>query len=356
MNRAVCKMKKMWKYAAVVLACVLTFGACGNLDSGKTSGDATQDRKIQIGMSFDSFVIERWQRDRDIFVSTAKELGAEVNVQNANGDLEQQKKQINYFIDKGMDVIVIICIDSEGLAGQVQKAKEAGIKVIAYDRMIMDSDIDLYITFDNERVGTMMGEALVDNGLSGGKVLMLGGSAVDSNVAMVEKGFRKVMEDHQVTILDSMHADGWKAELAAAYVYDHMDVVSEADAIMCGNDDLASKVVHALKEKRMAGDIMVVGQDADLEACQRIVEGTQVMTVYKPVEKLAQKAAECAVLLAEGKELPEETVTIERGNYQVPYIGLEPISVDKTNINDVIIGSGFHLKEEVYLNVPAEMP
>lgn len=349
-------MKKMWKYAAVVLACVLTFGACGNLDSGKTSGDATQDRKIQIGMSFDSFVIERWQRDRDIFVSTAKELGAEVNVQNANGDLEQQKKQINYFIDKGMDVIVIICIDSEGLAGQVQKAKEAGIKVIAYDRMIMDSDIDLYITFDNERVGTMMGEALVDNGLSGGKVLMLGGSAVDSNVAMVEKGFRKVMEDHQVTILDSMHADGWKAELAAAYVYDHMDVVSEADAIMCGNDDLASKVVHALKEKRMAGDIMVVGQDADLEACQRIVEGTQVMTVYKPVEKLAQKAAECAVLLAEGKELPEETVTIERGNYQVPYIGLEPISVDKTNINDVIIGSGFHLKEEVYLNVPAEMP
>lgn len=255
-----------------------------------------------------------------------------------------------------MDVIVIICIDSEGLVEQVQKAKEAGIKVIAYDRMIMDSDIDLYITFDNERVGTMMGEALVDNGLSGGKVLMLGGSAVDSNVAMVEKGFRKVMEDHQVTILDSMHADGWKAELAAAYVYDHMDVVSEADAIMCGNDDLASKVVHALKEKRMAGDIMVVGQDADLEACQRIVEGTQVMTVYKPVEKLAQKAAECAVLLAEGKELPEETVTIESGNYQVPYIGLEPISVDKTNINDVIIGSGFHLKEDVYLNVPAEMP
>ena len=298
-----------------------------------------------------------WQRDRDIFVSTAKELGAEVNVQNANGDLEQQKKQINYFIDKGMDVIVIICIDSEGLTEEVQRAKDAGIKIIAYDRLLMDSDIDLYITFDNEEVGTMMGEALVDNGLSGGKVLMLGGSATDSNVAMVEKGFRKVMEDHQVTILDSMHADGWKAELASAYVYDHMDIVSEADAIMCGNDDLASKVVHALKEKRMAGDIMVVGQDADLEACQRIVEGTQVMTVYKPVEKLAQKAAECAVLLAEGKELPkEETQTIENGKYKIPYIGLEPISVDKDNINDVIIGSGFHLKEDVYLNVPGEMP
>ena len=160
-----------------------------------------------------------------------------------------------------------------------------------------------------------------------------------------------------MTILDSMHADGWKAELAGAYIYDHMDVVSEADAIMCGNDDLASKVVHALKEKRLAGDIMVVGQDADLEACQRIVEGTQVMTVYKPVEKMSQKAAECAVLLAKGEPLPEgDTVTIENGKYEVPYIGLEPISVDKNNMNDVIIGSGFHLKEDVYLNIPSEMP
>ena len=349
--------KKMRSYVAILLAMALLLGGCGNLESGKNQGEVAENDKIQIGMSFDSFVIERWQRDRDIFVSTAKELGAEVNVQNANGDLEQQKKQINYFIDKGMDVIVIICIDSEGLTEEVQRAKDAGIKIVAYDRLLVDSDIDLYITFDNEKVGTMMGKALVDNGLAGGKVLMLGGSALDSNVAMVEKGFRKVMEDNQVTILDSMHADGWKAELASAYIYDHMDIVSEADAIMCGNDDLASKVVHALKEKRLAGEIMVVGQDADLEACQRIVEGTQIMTAYKPVEKLAQKAAECAVLLAKGEEITGDGVTtIENGTYKTPYIGLEPISVDKSNINDVIIGSGFHLKEDVYLNVPSDMP
>lgn len=126
------------------------------------SGRGRGNDKIQIGMSFDSFVIERWQRDRDIFVSTAKELGAEVNVQNANGDLEQQKKQINYFIDKGMDVIVVICIDSKGLTEEVQRAKDAGIKIIAYDRLLQNTDIDLYISFDNERVGTMMGEALLE--------------------------------------------------------------------------------------------------------------------------------------------------------------------------------------------------
>ena len=127
-------------------------------------------------------------------------MGAEVNVQNENGDLEQQKKQINYFIDKGMDVIVVICIDSKGLTEEVQRAKDAGIKIIAYDRLLQNTDIDLYISFDNERVGTMMGEALVENGLAGGNVLMLGGSAVDSSVARVEKGFRKVREDNQVPV------------------------------------------------------------------------------------------------------------------------------------------------------------
>ena len=200
-----------------------------------------------------------------------------------------------------------------------------------------------------------MGEALVEKGIDGGKVLMLGGSATDNNVPLVEAGFRKVMKEHDVTILDSMHAEGWKAELASAYVDEHMDLVSEADAIMCGNDDLASKVVHNLKEKRMAGDILVVGQDADLEACQRIVEGIQVMTVYKPVEKLAQKAAECAVKLALSEEL-EGTTLMNDGTYDIPYIGLEPISVNEDNMNEVIIGSGFHLKEDVYFNVPGKMP
>ncbi|MDY5869361.1 MAG: substrate-binding domain-containing protein [Lachnospiraceae bacterium] len=350
-------MKTMKKMMSMFLCMALLMTACQTADSNKAEGDPEKEDKIQIGMSFDSFVIERWQRDRDIFVSMAKELGAEVNVQNANGDIEEQKKQIDYFIKKEMDVIVIICIDSEGLKEHVQKAKDAGIKIIAYDRLINNADVDLYISFDNEMVGTMMAQALIGEGISGGSVLMLGGSAADNNVSLVENGFREVMKKNNVTILDSMHAEGWKAELAAAYVYDHMDIVSRADAIMCGNDDLASKVVHALSEKRMAGNILVVGQDADLEACQRIVEGTQVMTVYKPVEKLAQRAAECAVQLARGEEITGADVsTIHNGSFDVPYIGLEPISVNEDNINEVIIGSGFHLKEDVYLNVPSKMP
>ena len=191
----------------------------------------------------------------------------------------------------------------------------------------------------------------------GGNIFAINGSPTDKNVEEVELGFRKALKGSKLKIVYTGYCDNWLAEMAATHVNKGLEVTDDIVGVMCGNDDLASKVVHALKEKRLAGDIMVVGQDADLEACQRIVEGTQVMTVYKPVEKMSQKAAECAVLLAKGEPLPEgDTVTIENGKYEVPYIGLEPISVDKNNINDVIIGSGFHLKEDVYLNIPSEMP
>ena len=350
-------MKKKRMGILLLVCCLLLAQAgCGKAENSR-EGEDGEEEKIQIGMSFDSFVIERWQRDRDVFVSVAKELGAEVNVQNANGVVAEQKKQIDYFIEKGMDVIVIIAIDPSALQDSVKKAKDAGIKVVSYDRLINDADVDLYISFDNEMVGTMMGQALVAEGISGGNVVMLGGSPTDNNVPMVENAFKKEMSKHNVTILDSIHADNWRAEEAAAYIYANPVKIAQADAIMCGNDDLATQAVRALAETRQAGDILVVGQDADLAACQRIVEGTQVMTVYKPVERLATRAAEAAVALAKGEALTGDDVTvIDSGAYRVPYIGLEPISVNRDNIDEVIIGSGFHLKEDVYLNVPGQMP
>lgn len=351
------------------MALILCFTGCSEKTSNKQDDKTDETDHIRIGMCFDSFVIERWQRDRDVFVSVAKEMGAEVNVQNANGEVETQKKQIDYFIDKGMDVIVIICIDSESLTDSVKKAKAAGIKVIAYDRLIRNADVDLYISFDNEMVGTMMAEELLQQSKDIDKVLMLGGPLTDDNVPRVENAFRAVMEQNGVEIVDSFHADGWRAEEAEGYVYQHPNEVDEVDAIMCGNDNLATSTVRALSELRLAGGIPVVGQDADLEACQRIVEGTQVMTVYKPVERLARQAAECAICLTNGDDIEQmlkkssvsgneagQLDMINDGSYYVPYVKLMPISVTKENINDVIIGSGFHLKEDVYLNVPGQMP
>ncbi len=347
----------MKKIVCLFMVCLLLFTGCSSKEKESEQKTGQGDDKINIGMSFDSFVIERWQRDRDVFVSTAKELGAIVNVQNANGDVKKQIEQIEYFVKKGMDVIVIVCIDSDSLKGVVEKARDAGIKIIAYDRAIMNANVDLYISFDNEMVGKLMAEAFVAKGVSGGNVLMLGGSPLDNNVPLVENGFLGVCSMNDINVIDSIHCDGWRAELAADYVYANPDKVSEANAIMCGNDNLAGQVIRALSERRLAGEISVVGQDADLEACQRIVEGTQLMTVYKPVEKLARRAAECAIALARGEKIPGEDVSaIDDGKYLVQYIGLKPIAVTKDNIDEVIIGNGFHLKEDVYLNVPERMP
>ncbi|WP_029323531.1 sugar ABC transporter substrate-binding protein [Butyrivibrio sp. AE3004] len=354
------KRKGLFISVLLIITILLTcLSGCEKEEKSQNSPGKEDDKKIQIGMTFDSFVIERWQRDRDVFVSMAKELGAEVNIQNANGDVAEQKKQIEYFIKKGMDVIVIVCIDSPSIKANIKKARDAGIKVIAYDRLISDSEVDLYISFDNRMVGELMGQALVDSGLRNGEVIMLNGSVNDNNVPMVSEGFTAVMEESDNEIIDTFYADSWKAELAGDYIYNNMSKVLKCDAIMCGNDDLASRVVTALSEKRLAGKIMVVGQDADLEACQRIVEGTQLMTVYKPIEKLAQRAAECAVKMAKGEEIEagdNELTTIDVEGHEIPYLKINPVSVTAENMDDVIIKSGFHIKEDVYLNVPSKMP
>ncbi len=350
-------MKKTKRLFCKALSIVLALGLlCACTRKEGDSGEKTEKEPdtVKIGMAFDSFVIERWQRDRDVFVSTAKEMGAEVNVQNANGNIEEQKKQIMYLIEQDVDVIVIICIDADTLSEEVRKAKNAGIKVIAYDRIIRDSDLDLYISFDNTTVGTQMGETLVASGIGeGSNIVMIGGSPADYNVPALEEGFLNVMNQNNVTIADRTHCEGWRAEIAYEYVYSNIDTISKADAIMCGNDNIASKVVAALSEQRLAGNIPVTGQDADLEACQRIVEGTQLMTVYKPVDALAKQAAECAIKLAKNEDIGTEE-TMNNGTFDVPYISLTPIPVTADNIDEVIINSGFHSREDVYLNVPNE--
>ena len=351
-------MRKQRRMIAALTMCVLLLflAGCGKTDKPEPEKHDVSEETIKIGMSFDSFVIECWQKDRDVFVAEAKARGAEVNVQNANGDLAEQISQIQYLIDKKVDVIVIVANDCDGLSGVVAQAKNAGIKVIAYDRLINNADVDLYISFDNEKVGTLIGEALADCELPNRKVLMLAGPLEDNNVGMIETGFCRVMRENEIEIVDVMYADGWKAELAYAYINENIQLLDEVDAIMCGNDLIATNVIRTLSEHRLAGKIKIVGQDADLEACQRIVEGTQVMTVYKPVEKLAREAAQYACLIAEGKtyegkNTDVEYTTISDGSYEIPCVVLEPISVNAQNMKEVIIDSGFHFEEDVYLNV-----
>lgn len=341
-----CK-KKIIAFVIATLLFALT--GCKQDSPANIGTVGTEEKPIQIGLSIDSFLIERWSRERDLFVSKAQELGAEVNVQNANGEIEEQIKQIEYFIDKKVDVIVVIAIDDLALHDVIARAKKEGIKIIAYDRLLRNSNVDLYISMDNEKVGEFMAKSIKEAIGNTGTIIQVKGSPTDYNVALVQNGFEKVIRTTDIQIDYAEFSDGWVAENGFSVTNNYLLKGKVPDAIMCGNDNIAAHAIRALMEHRLGGKVCVVGQDADLEACQRIVEGTQYMTVYKPVEKLAKKAAKRAVELAKGIPLGMKE-TMNDGTYDVPYERLEPIAVTKENMDSVITGK-YHQKNEIYLNV-----
>ncbi|MCD7832511.1 MAG: substrate-binding domain-containing protein [Lachnospiraceae bacterium] len=350
-------MRRKAFYIFFLLFLALLPVGCSETEVQTQTEETQEEARIQIGLSFDSFVIERWLRDRDMFVSTAQSLGAEVNVQVAGGSVEEQISQIEYFIKKEMDVIVIIAVDGDALRDVVNEALEAGIHVICYDRLISDVEADLFISFDNRQVGVLMAEALMAACPDGGNIFAIYGSPTDLNVDEVIDGFTGTLEGSALTVVYSAYCDNWLAELAFDYVNEGLAVTSDIVGVMCGNDDLASQAIKALSESQLAGHVAVVGQDAELSACQRIVEGTQEMTVYKAVEQEAMAAASLAVALAKGEDITDSSCayqvseTIVSGEYEIPYYRLDPVAVTSDNIDEVIIASGFHSYDDVYLNV-----
>ena len=344
-------MKKRGWIFGCLLSLLLVLSGCGMQEQQGITEEEPDEERIEIGITFDSFVIERWQRDRDVFVAAAQELGADVNVQNANGSIEEQIRQIEYFIKKKVDAIVVVQVadDSGDLKDVVADAHRAGIPVIAYDRQIMNAGADLYISFDNEAVGHLMGEHMREHLGGEGRILQICGPMADNNVPQVMTGFSKAIAGSELSITLTEHAQGWHAETGFSVTSSYLGAMPEPDGIMCGNDSIAGQAIRALSEHRLAGGICVVGQDADLDACQRIVEGTQCMTVYKPVEKLARRAAELAVQMA-GGEKPVAGRMISDGSDLIPFECLEPVAVTKENMDEIITGK-YHEASDIYLNV-----
>ncbi len=337
-----------------VFLCMLLGGCGGGLpaESEETQAANEEEESVRIGMSFDSYVIERWIRDRDAFVSTAKTMGASVNVQNANGDVQEQISQIEYLMDKGIDVLVVIAADCNALSDVIHKAQDMGIKIISYDRLVQKAGCDLYVSFDNRAVGTLMAQGMKAAIPNGGDIYMIQGPEEDHNVLLVREGFEKELKGSNLNVVYEAQCEGWLAEKAADYVREALKKYPDVKGIMCGNDDIATQVIRVLAENRKAGEVTVVGQDGDLAACQRIVEGSQTMTVFKSVEKLAETAAEYAVQMAREEKLEKINTTIHDGIGEIPSCLLTPISVTSENMDEVIIDGGFHSSEDVYLNVP----
>lgn len=310
----------------------------------------TSKKPVVIGFSMGTTREERWFKDRDLFVQKAQELGAEVIVTLSDYDVEKQILQIENLVSQGVDVIVVIPSDSEKIEPAISAANRAGVKVIAYDRLIKDSDIDLYISFDNVKVGELEASSVLSV-VNKGNFAYIGGSPTDNNSVFLKEGAMNILspkiESGDINLVINTLTPEWKPEEAYKTIKDYLNSGGSLDAVVAANDGTASGVIQALKEKGLDGKIPVSGQDAELSAIQRIVAGTQTSTVYKPINSIAYKAAELAVALVNGQVL-ETGSSINNGKIDVPSYFLEPVLVNNGNIVETVIKDGFHAYEDVY--------
>jgi D-xylose transport system substrate-binding protein len=354
-------MEKGKRFISVLvgLLLVLMLAACGQDASGGTSSGSDskekgKDDKLKIGLSVSDLTLERWQHDRDFFVAKAEELGAEVVVQSANGDEAKQLSQVQNMLSQDIDALVIIAINSDALSTVVDQAKAEGIPVLAYDRLINGTEIDAYVSFDNVRVGEMQAEYLVDQ-VPSGKYFLMGGSPTDNNAKMFREGqmniIQPLVDSGDIEVIGDQWAKNWDANEALKIMENALTAnKNDIDAVVASNDSTAGGAIQALDGQGLAGKVVISGQDADLAGVQRIAEGTQTMTVYKPIKSIAEKSAEVAVQLAKG-ETPESDSTVNNGKIDVPFIKLDPIKVGKENLVDTVIKDGFHSYDDVYKNV-----
>lgn len=346
----------------LVLLALVT-GACVSstqqTNTGATRGKKGPNDPVKIGFSMDTLKEERWQRDKDLIEKRAKELGIEVNVQVANGDDNLQIKQAENLLTQGVDVLIVAPHNGEIAASIVEAAHRQGVPVISYDRLIQNSDVDLYISHQVVKMGEMQAKYLLDHvNKKPANFVIVGGSPTDNNAILLHEGqmniLKPAIDRGDVKIVADQYAKEWQASAALNIVENALTRANnQVDAVVASNDGTARGVVQALQGQNLAGKVLVSGQDADLASLKLIVEGTQTMTVYKPIQPLANGAVDAAIKLARGEKL-ETTDTIDNKFKKVPAILLEPVAVDRNNLLDTVVKDGYHKLEEICAGLPAE--
>lgn len=332
-------------FLALMIVCIywLTYNLSDDRQQASTE-------PIIIGFSLGTTREERWFTDRDLFVARAEELGAVVNVALSDYNAALQSSQIENLASQGARVIVIVPSDSEAIAEAVENVKTQGVKIISYDRLIKNTLVDFYISYDNAKIGELQAASVVSIA-SSGNFAYLGGSPADNNSSLLKQGAMNVLNPKivkgDITLVIDEFMKDWKSDEAYKTIKNYLAGGGKLDAIIAANDELAFGAILALKEKNLAGKIPVSGQNADTAACQRIFFGTQTSTVYKPINSIANQAAEIAIAMANGG-VAITNGTIFNGLADIPSFFLEPTLVTKKNMMGTIIKDGFHTYEEVY--------
>lgn len=347
---------------AVLSMLALISGAC--VSGSQQTGNGTKRKKgpnepVKIGFSMDTLKEERWQRDKDLVERRAKEIGAELNVQVANGSDSEQIKQAENMLTQGVDVLIVAPHNGEVAASIVEAAHRQGVPVIAYDRLIKNSDVDLYISHQVVKMGEMQAQYLLDHvGKKPANFVIVGGSPTDNNALLLHEGQMNVLkpavERGDVKIVTDQYAKEWQASAALNIVENALtQSKNQVDAIVCSNDGTARGAIQALRGQNLAGKVLVSGQDADLASIKLIAAGEQTMTIYKSIQPLAYGAVDAAVKLARGEQVVT-TDTIDNAFKKVPAILLEPVAVDRNNLLDTVVKDGYHKLADICADLPPE--
>jgi len=310
-------------------------------------------RAQKIGISAANLYAERWIKETSLLNDKLRQLGAEVFMETADDNVDKQLVQSQKLIDSGIKVLIVISVNCSASAKIVEAAHKAGVKVIAYDRLILNSDLDYYISFNSVKVGELMAGYLYKLKPSGNYMFM-NGPVVDFNSKLIREGVMKVLDkpikDGTIKLVYDKNLSEW-AELEGymeTSTYINGDN-PKPDAIIAGADIIGIGAANALDERKLISTTLVVGQDADLQACIGIVNNKYSATIVKSAKQLANEAATLAYMVAKGGGIDKIKLQVtNNGKIDVPSVLLEPVLVDKSNIDQAIIQSGQLTKEQIY--------
>jgi D-xylose transport system substrate-binding protein len=285
-------------------------------------------------------------------MAEARKRGIDLRVELSENDAAKQAAQCRALVDAGVEALILPPQDGAAAAAIVEYAAQAGVPVVSYDRLVMDTSREFhYVSFDCLKVGELQG-AFLARAVPRGHYVLLHGSANDNNATLFREGAMKhlqpLIQRGDITVVKEERVWEFDPPEAERITNEVLDGGARVDAVLAANDGMAGGAIRALAAHGLAGKVAVTGLDAELAAAIRIVQGTQSMTVFKDVRELAHRALEMAVALAERKPVETSGATVFNGKRQVPAVLLEPQLVDRQNLDQKLIDSGFLNRKAVY--------
>jgi D-xylose transport system substrate-binding protein len=349
--------------AAVGAVCTLALTACGGSDSSEASSDGSSGSGATgtVGVILpDATTSPRWENnDRPSLDAAFKAAGVGSDIQNAGGDTAKFGTICDSMINEGVKVLMIVNLDSDSGSACLKKATAAGITSIDYDRLTLGGGASYYVSFDNVKVGDLMGEGLTkcldDAGKTKANIVFINGDPNDNNAALFKEGYKTNLQpkfdsgDYKLVGDQTGEWDATKAGTAFEQLFTKNN--GKVDGVVSANDTMAGGIIARLKANGLDGKVPVTGQDASVEGLQRILAGTQCMTVYKDTNLEAKAASDLAIALINGDKdkaasLATGTVKDTELGVDVPSALATPEIIYKDGVKKVI-SDGFQSADDV---------